>query len=339
MTLIMLYVTKKMSKEKFLFFANIYTKVKIFMNILLAGIVARFLYVKIPIWSWGKMRLLALVFFVIISTIDSYLIFRRIKKLRQLSISDVEYLWNYVRNTIIMLGLFLIVAQLKYFVKDAEDYIFLGTCVISVWAYQYIMPYIMKATNKTRAIEMNNIKEVLLKTSGIQNKFKIYSYEGKSNKSANAVVVGTCINRHIFISDYFIENTSEEEVVAILCHECGHIKNCDLEKRIIFADIAMILFFILTCVMDLLKIGFVGGSILLLVLFGLGLYIYIMMQQKQELRADRFAVSVIGNEEMFISALIKLYEMNDMLKKNNKFFELLSTHPQLQVRIDNLCDK
>lgn len=335
-TLMFLYVTRKMNKEKFLFYANVYTNIKTVLNVLFACIIMRVLGVKELLLPKGMVLVIVLLGFVFISTLDSYLIFRRIKRLRQLCIRDVKYLLDYVKNSLIMVGIFLVVIQLKYIVKDAEDYLFLGICVVSIWIYQYSMPYILKMTNKTGSTELTGIKIGLLKKCDIQNKFKLFSYEGKSSKSANAVVVGTSLNRHVFISDYFLENASEEEVIAILCHECGHIKNLDLEKRIIFIDIAIVVFFNLTCLMDLLKIGFAMGSILLLVLVGVGFYLYKKMQQKQELRADKFSVSVMGEESVFISAITKLYEMNDMLKKNNKFFALFSTHPQLGLRINNL---
>lgn len=335
MTIIMLFLTQKINKEKFLFCVNIYSNVKTLMNILLACVVMRVLDNKIHYPSI-VIILLDLIWFVIISTFDSYLIFRRIKKLRQLDISNREYILTYIKNTLIMSVIFLIIMQLKYIIKDTEDFVFIGICMISTWIYQYVMPYVLKVTNKTDTTELTAIKDWLLDTCPIKSKYKIYSYEGKKSKSANAVVVGTSLNRHIFISDYFIENASQEEILAILYHECGHIKNHDIEKRIIFLDIVMLLFFSLTCVMDYLKIGVMIGAILLLVFVMGGLIIYKKMQQNQELRADKFSVSIIGDKKIYIEALKRLYSMNDMIKMNSKFFALLSTHPQIQARINNL---
>lgn len=335
MTLIVLLLTKKINKEKFLFYANVYSNIKILINILLTCVVVSVLSNKMT-YSSIVIKFSAIIYFVTVSTLDSYLIFKRIKKIRQLDISDKEYFLTYIKNTSITSVIVLFIMLFKYIIKDTEDFVFISISMMSIWIYQYIMPYVLKITNKTGATELTAIKDRLLDICPIKGKYKIYSYEGKKSKSANAIVVGTILNRHIFISDYFIENSSQEEIYAILCHECAHIRNHDIEKRIIFLDIVLLLFFFLTCVMDYLRISVPTGAILLCVYVISIIIIYKKMQQNQELRADKFSVSIIGDKKIYIEALESLYRLNDILKKNSKFFSLISTHPQIQERINNL---
>ena len=87
----MLFLTKKISTEKFLFYANVYSNIKRLVNISLTCVIMFFAEGKTN-YPGTLMKLFALICFVIVSTFDSYLIFRRIKKLRQLDLSGREYI-------------------------------------------------------------------------------------------------------------------------------------------------------------------------------------------------------------------------------------------------------
>lgn len=335
MTILMLIKTKSMEKKKFMSFAKNYLNIKILVNAFFAAIIAC-LFKNVYLHSRLTTTIFVLSTSFVISLFDSYLIFRRIKRIRLLEISSAEYLLKYIKNSIIMLGLFFAATQLKYIFKDMNDVIFVLILTFSFWIYQYFLPYIIKMINDVDNKELQSIKLDLNSVCKCQKKFSLYCYEGKKIKNANAFVTGTNLNRSIFISNYLIENISKDETIAILCHEYGHIKNNDIERKVIFKSTALVLFYLLTCIMDMLQMGIIDGISLLLIFCLLCLFLYKRMEHKQEFRADKYAVSVMGDNQILIAALKTLYEINDMMKKNRKLFTILSSHPQLQERINAL---
>lgn len=340
MTIIILMLIKRLNKEKFLYFSNIYINIKLIVNILISGLIIKLITNDKQVFGVSNLVVFFIIY-TIISTVDCYLIFRKIKKIRSLDIKDKEYIFTLIRGFFIMFTVFLVLSILKYCIKDVGDILFICVMCASIWAYSFLIPYIIKITNKVQKINISNLKELYVNKT--KRRIKTYTYEGVNKKSANAFVTGTFINRHVFISDYFIENATEEEISSILLHEYAHIKNFDLEKRNIFINIDMTIFLALSYGMDYFAQTYMYINIFIGLVF-IGLYIIISFilftkfTKKQELRADRYAVSIIGDKKIFINALNKLYILNDAWCKENKLFSLFSTHPNKNVRINEILE-
>ena len=69
MTIVMLFLTKKVNTEKFLFYANVYSNIKRLVNISLTCVIMFFAEGKTNYPS-TLMKLFALICFVIVSTFD-----------------------------------------------------------------------------------------------------------------------------------------------------------------------------------------------------------------------------------------------------------------------------
>lgn len=60
----------------------------------------------------------------------------------------------------------------------------------------------------------------------------LYLLEGESTKTANAMVAGTVPGlRYVFLTDYLLEECSDDELRAILAHEFGHVAGRHLWQR------------------------------------------------------------------------------------------------------------
>ena len=331
----MLFLTRKLKKEKFLFYSGIYSGIKTIINILISGLIVRFLNIAFDLHSIVDTLVFGF-FYVALSTFDSWLIFRKTKEIRKLSMSDKEYISQCVKNYGITIASLLVISTVRKTITNFEDFVFITGCLLCSWAYQFAMPYLIKSTNKIT--EYENEKMVRKLKEACSRKYKILVYEGSKQKSANAIITGTFLNRHIFISSYFLENATEDEVFAILLHECGHCEFFDLEKRAVFADICIVLFFIAGTVMDYYKIGILPGFIFLGVCFVAGMLFYKWTQHLQEYRADRYSVHITKNKDSLVSALEKLYVLNDMEKKKSAFWNIISSHPSYKKRINRILN-
>ncbi len=333
MTLLMLFLTRNLKKEKFLFYSGVYSGIKTIINILISGLIVRFLNIAFDLHSFVDMLVLGIIY-VALSTFDSWLIFRKTKEIRNLSMSNKEYVSHCVKNYGITIASLLVISMVRKTITSAEDFVFVAGCLLCAWVYQFVMPYMIKATNKIT--EFENEKMVGKLKEACPRKYKIFVYEGSKQKSANAITTGTFLNRHIFISSYFLENATEDEIFAILLHECGHCEFFDLEKRAVFVDVCFVLLFIATSLMDYYKIGILSGFIFLGVCFVAGMSFYKWTQRFQEYRADRYSVQITKNKASLISALEKLFFLNDMEKKKSAFWNIISSHPSYKKRISRI---
>lgn len=333
MTFLFLFLTKKLNKEKFLFYSNIYSGFKSIINILISGLIVIFLnrFFDIPFFAdW----LLFGCFFAVISTFDSWLIFRKTKAMRNLSMTNKEYIFHCIKNYVVTSLFFFVIALGKNLLRDKDDFTFIVGILSISWIVQFASPYLTKSSNKITKFEND---EMIKKLSEIcPRKFKIFVYEGSKQKSANAVATGTFLNRHIFISTYFLENSTEDEIFAILLHECGHCEFFDLEKRVLYSNVWIMFYFIAFCFMDYFKIEMLPGFIFLGVCLISFMSLYKWIQRFQEYRADRYSVNNSKNKNALSSALERMYILNDKGKKKGVFWNIISSHPIYKKRINRI---
>jgi heat shock protein HtpX len=192
----------------------------------------------------------------------------------------------------------------------------------------------------------------------------------KSN-TPNAFATGPSKRRALVaVSTGLIQTLSHEELEAVLGHEISHIANGDMVTMTLLQGVvnafvmflARILAFALSGLGGRDKEGKGGsyGSYMLFtflfeILFMLiGSMIVAYFSRRREFRADKGSAELLGKEPM-IHALQKLQRLHPtshdahatespsiaalmIIKSPNKrnFFELFSTHPPLDVRIEHL---
>jgi len=271
-----------------------------------------------------------------------------IKELRDLDISKK----NSVKKFLAGLGLvFVPIMAWQFFVFNipsglTSNLFFIisafGIFLISVMA---LSPYLIMIFQSTRPLE-GSMRESLEDFCN-ENDYSLRDIkllEAKGVKSANAVVAGTLPRfNYVFITDYLIENFSEDEIEAILAHELGHLEG----KHLWIKGLASFLFFgiwmalilkadVLVPVINSLGIyGVMGASFGMIMLYFIG--VQGLVSSKLEFRADNYAKKLKG-EETTISALQKLAELNDMKKDSGKLFNLINLHPSIEDRVESLRD-
>lgn len=152
---------------------------------------------------------------------------------------------------------------------------------------------------------------------------KVYGFGGK--------------NRKILLSDGLLERLEEDEILAVLSHELGHLKKYHNLKKIIYENYWLIFMllcadFVLVEFLEfefLLEQGLVYLLILVLIFHSLISVIENFISRKFELEADLLAVKFSGKNSLK-SALLKIEE-TETLPKWVEF--LFLSHPTLESRL------
>jgi STE24 endopeptidase len=161
--------------------------------------------------------------------------------------------------------------------------------------------------------------------------------KGLPEKVANAGVSGI-LHKYVFLTEYLIDKFSKEEIMAVIAHEIGHLK----EKHNLISGIYSITFFVVwiyaSKFVDLSSLNpyefmALWLAIVLVFILMLGrIMVYL------EFRADKYAVKVVG-KDLYIRALSKLAEANVMKRKTGKLYNIFTLHPSIEERIRKLSEE
>lgn len=216
-----------------------------------------------------------------------------------------------------------------------------GVFILGVMA---LSPYLALVLQDTHDFDDHDLRERLhgfCETQGYSVR-GIKLIEGKKQKTANALVAGTVPGfSYVFLTDYLVEEFDEAEMESVLAHEIGHLKKRHLWIKGIAGFVFFAVWITLTMKTDVMSsleetYGFYGsflpnfGVITLYILFVQGI-----LSQRLEYAADEYAADVTGTETT-VSALEKLAEANTQKKKTGKLYNLLSLHPSIDERVENL---
>jgi STE24 endopeptidase len=162
-------------------------------------------------------------------------------------------------------------------------------------------------------------------------------------KNANAMVSGIFQRfRFLYLTDYLINNFSIDEIETIIAHELGHIRHKHLEKFILFsiivfgvwAGVGLFLTLYLNVHFDPWNIIVVSAIPCMAISF-----LFNFLSRRFELQADAYAVELTKKPEIYISALRKLAQINDMSFTQSKSEEVTLTHPSFDRRIKEINKK
>jgi len=328
-------------KKKALKKINIYLTVKLFANFVMAFVSVLTIGKLLELRS-ELLILLPAVLSFLFSTVDSMVLYNPIKKLRDLNCSRKEYYKQIMGDNIILYSawiaasVFIVVNKMN---KSDHGYMvayFLFWCVFN-FIMVVVRKYTMKCTKCTnpklvKAVEKYNLEG-----------YKVYEYDGRSRKTANAMVDSFLGMGNIYFSDYLLNNMNAEEIEAVFLHEVGHIKKHHIIIRNILLIFIMPIMYCLGVAMDWIE-QFHHINIPLGILFGFGVmisymvFLYLYISRMQEYSADGYAADRIGNRENLCNALIKLNELNDVLE-NGKKNGVLRTHPTLAKRLERIRER
>lgn len=184
-------------------------------------------------------------------------------------------------------------------------------------------------------------KEVGFKVKGV------YVFNmSKTTKKANAAFTGIGHTKRIILGDTLVTGFTEEEILTVFAHELGHYKKGHINKNIMLSFVStFVMLFLLSAAYTELLPAFGFGHVwdiaalpllaLLTGIFGfitkpIGSYI----SRRFEFEADRFAIKLIGNIDVFISLMEKLAFQNLSNPEPNRFVEFwFHSHPSVRRRI------
>jgi Zn-dependent protease with chaperone function len=160
---------------------------------------------------------------------------------------------------------------------------------------------------------------------------------------ANAGVTGLLPgSRSVFLTDTLLHRLSADEIEAIIAHEFGHIKYMHIPAYMVFT-IGYLVFtsFIYAIILPFTEkyaisgvlstlLGAIFAIIIFLIYF---IFIFRYLSRRFERQADFYAISTIGNPEVFKRALFKVASINHLPMQNSRFGNILRTHPSIYERL------
>lgn len=219
--------------------------------------------------------------------------------------------------------------------------------VLAALAPMLILPLFHQVEPVADAPWVARVRE-LTRRAGLPN-ISIYQW-GLSDKAniENATLAGLGKTRRILISDTVLEHHTEDEIVAFVAHELGHYHHRDLRRLIVVESLIALAGFyavhhLLIRLVPLFGIESAADistfPILVLCLFGLSIFVMPAtntFSRWRELRADAFAVHLMGTAEPLIAALTKAAQQNLSDPNPSPLFEfLLHRHPSISRRIEH----
>jgi STE24 endopeptidase len=165
-------------------------------------------------------------------------------------------------------------------------------------------------------------------------------------RKANAALAGLGRTRRILVSDTLLAEHSDEEIEIILAHEMAHHVHRDITATILVEAvvIAVALFAadralaLAGPASGLAEKGDLAGMPLALLAAGAAAMLAsparLAISRWHERRADRFALSVTGRTDAFVSAMRRLASQNLAEERPSRLTEILfHSHPPVAARI------
>jgi len=165
------------------------------------------------------------------------------------------------------------------------------------------------------------------------------------------------IGKSVFMTDGLVKLLNEREIIAVCLHEVSHIINYDMIKSIAstlglggFASliITKIDKFFYNSKINNINLEAFLFSITATMVLVLSILSRMYLSRRFEYRSDKYTIR-FGYGKDLITALEKVtnekYRKNPEIEKSrlvrimNKIVELLSTHPTLQKRVENLLEE
>ena len=174
----------------------------------------------------------------------------------------------------------------------------------------------------------------------------------KRSRHTNAYFTGLGKNKRIVLFDTLIKAHSNEEILAVLAHEIGHLKKGHIKKQLFLVTVVSLIAFYITAWMlkweyIYTSFGFTetpayAGLFLISMLLGpVGFLLSpfsLALSRKYERESDRYARKVMGKTGPLISALKKIALDNlSNLCPHPLYVKFNYSHPPITERISNLA--
>ncbi len=269
------------------------------------------------------------------------------------------FVGDHIKNLLVgaLLGLPLL-AGIMWILQIAGGWAWLwgwGLSMVFVVVIQFIAPiWIMPLFNKFTPLEDGPLRQSIVALADRAGfpVTKIFVIDGSRRSSkANAFLAGFGKNRRIAFYDNLMEDTTDEELLAVLAHEIGHQKRGHVLKGMVLSALNMGAIFLLlqvfithaglyrTFFMDTTPIyaGLLFFTYLISPVQTLLAVLVNMFSRRNEYEADAFAKKLTGNPAPLVAALKKLSRRNLANLTPHPFHVFVNySHPPVLKRIEVL---
>jgi len=202
--------------------------------------------------------------------------------------------------------------------------------ILSVYSPRFVR-YEKMSTQIQSEVIRSGVSHIASSTS--MPEFTIRIVPEKKMKVANAYCTGILSNK-VYVTDYLLENLTENEALVILAHELGHViyrhnlKTLALTFFLLFASAVMFFSYL-----------YISNELASALLTQAGIFLFILgipalvpaVKRGYELQADMFA-SRFQTEEAAVNALLKTNYLNLTPVQASGGI----THPPLPIRINRM---
>jgi STE24 endopeptidase len=193
--------------------------------------------------------------------------------------------------------------------------------------------------------------EHLAKNEGLTLKGIFQMDAAKRSRHTNAYLSGLGKNKRIVLFDTLLEAHEDDEILAVLAHEMGHLKRNHIKKQLVIIGFSSVVLFYLASLMVTWQsmyqsFGFstmpsyVGLFLVVVLWEPVGFFlspIAMAISRRFEREADRHAFKVMKVAEPFILALKKMARDNlSNLRPHPLYVWFNYSHPPLLERIKTL---
>ena len=234
-------------------------------------------------------------------------------------------------------------------------YCWIALTVIQIFTMFIYPVFILPISNKLKILQDGPLKEAIVKyleehnVNIKMNNIRIMDSSRRTKKS-NAFLAGFGSNKRLVLADTLLKNNTQEEILAIVAHEVGHLKMNHLPKKLFLYSVEtflmmLILSFVIQSKTFFLAFGVENLSVYVgLMLFGI-VYSPIAFffstltnhtSRKYEYAADKYAAETTSSKTMS-TALSKLgsHNLSNPTPHPLKVF-LEYSHPPIRNRVDRL---
>jgi STE24 endopeptidase len=227
--------------------------------------------------------------------------------------------------------------------------------VLAYFGYALLSPYQTRVFHEVRTLEQHPYAEraeltkrlrQLSRSQGITlGQIKVVR-ASRVSRSFNAYLAGVGPTRELVLYDTLLEAATVDEIAAIVAHELGHLADESPLRTHALPALGLVgLLGVLALVLrhGSRLLGLAGpGAIRTLPLLGLTVALVLNLtlplqnhrSRQRELRADRFALTLTGDPEAYISLQVKVARRNKADLRPSRWAELwLFSHPPVAERI------
>lgn len=232
---------------------------------------------------------------------------------------------------------------------------------IVLFGFQLLMAVIYPSViapifNKFIPIENVELAEKinkLAKEEGLKVKGIFQMDAGKRSKHTNAYFSGLGKTKRIVLYDTLLESHEDDEILAVLAHEIGHLKKGHIKKQLVIMGIASLVLLFLASKMiswETLYNGFgfstmplyVGLFLIAVIWEPVGFFLSplsMAVSRKFEREADQYSFKILNTTKPMADALRKMAVDNlSNLRPHPLYVKFNYSHPPLVERIKSLED-